>query len=62
MAEATGDFIGNKIVDRITKVSKNSQQNNSEIVINKHDKEISKDRDISPDERQKIIDNLRLIQ
>ena len=62
MAETTGDFIGNKIADRITKVSKNSQQNNSEIVINKHDNEISKDRDISPDERQKIIDNLRLIQ
>ena len=62
MAEATGDFIGNKIVDRITKVSKNSQQNNSEIVMNKHDKEISKERDISPDERQKIIDNLRLIK
>ena len=30
--EATSDLIGNKIADRITKVSKNSQQNNSEIV------------------------------
>ena len=26
-AEATGDLIGNKIANRITKVSKNSQQN-----------------------------------
>ena len=37
---ATGDLIGNKIVNRITKVSKNSQQNNSEIVTNQNDKEI----------------------
>ena len=28
-AEATGDLIGNKIADKITKVSRNSQQNNS---------------------------------
>ena len=39
-AEATSDLIGNKIVDRITKVSKNSQQNNSGSVTNEHDKEI----------------------
>ena len=30
-AEATGDLIGNKIANGITKVSKNSQQNNSEL-------------------------------
>ena len=29
-SEATGDLIGNKIADRIRKVSKNSQQYNSE--------------------------------
>ena len=29
-AEATGDLIGNKNADRITKVSKTSPQNNSE--------------------------------
>ena len=29
--EATGDLIGNKIANGITKVSKNSQQNNSEL-------------------------------
>ena len=46
----------------ITKVSKNSQQNNSETVTNENDKEIPKgipkERYISPEERQKIIDNL----
>ena len=38
------------------KISKNSQQNNSEKVTNKNDKEIPKERYISPEERQKIID------
>ena len=32
--EATGDLIGNKIADKIAKVSKTSQQNNSETVTN----------------------------
>ena len=40
-AEATGDLIGNKIADRITKVSQN--------VTNEHDKEIHKERYISPE-------------
>ena len=31
-AEATGHLIGNEIADKITKVSNNSQQNNSETV------------------------------
>ena len=43
---------------KIIKVSKNSQQNNSEIVTSESDKEISKERYISPEERQKIIDNV----
>ena len=60
LAEATGDLIGNKVADRITKVSKNSQQNNSEIVTNENDKEIPKERYIPPEERKKIIDDLRL--
>ena len=38
------DLIGNKIADRITKVSKTSQQNNSETVTNDNDKEIPKER------------------
>ena len=67
-AEATGDLIGNKIDDAvakshdgtITKVSKNSQQNNSETVTNEHDKEIPKEKYISPEERQEIIDELLL--
>ena len=66
-AEAIYDFIGNKIVDvvansyndRAREVSKNSQQNNSETVTNKHDKEISKEKYISPEEIQENID-LRL--
>ena len=40
--EATGDLIGNKIADKITKVSKNSQQNKSETVTNENVKEIRK--------------------
>ena len=50
--EATDDLIGNKIANRITKVSKKK----SETVANEHDKE----RYISPEERQKMIDELRL--
>ena len=60
-AEATVDLTGNKIAEKITKVSKTPQQNNSETVTNEHDKEIPKERYISPEERQKIIDDLRLI-
>ena len=58
--EATSDLIGNRIVNSITKVSKSSQQNNSETVTNKHDKEISKEKYISTNERQEIVDKLRL--
>ena len=59
-AEAIGDLNGNKIAHKITKVSKNSQQNTAETFTNEHDKEISKERYISPEERQEIIDELRL--
>ena len=38
ISEATGNLIGNKMAYRITKISKNSQQNNSKLVINEHDK------------------------
>ena len=54
-AEATGDLIGNNIAKRITKVSKNSQQNNSKIVTNEHDKKMPKERYLSPEERRLII-------
>ena len=42
----------------ITKISKHSQQNNSETVTNKKDKEIYQERYISLEQRQNIIDNL----
>ena len=54
-------MVGNKITDRLTKVSRSSLQNNSETNGNEHDKEILKERYTSPDERQKMIDDLRLI-
>ena len=37
-AEATGDLSGNKIADRITKVSKTLPKNNSETITNEHHK------------------------
>ena len=46
-AEATGDSIGNKIADKITKVSKTSPRDNSEIVTNEIEKEILENRYIS---------------
>ena len=45
----------------ITKVLKNLEENNLETVTNENDKEIPKERYISLEERQKIIDNLRSI-
>ena len=54
-AETTGDLVGNKIVDKITSYSKKPAHSND--VSN----EIPKERYISPQERQKIIDELRLI-
>ena len=44
IAEATGDLNGNKVTDGITKVSKNSQQNNSKRVTNENNEEIPKER------------------
>ena len=37
-AEATSDLIGNKIIDRITKVARGSPQNNSETIANEYNK------------------------
>ena len=61
LQKPTVDSISNKIVDRTTNVSKTLRQNNLETVINEHDREIPKERYIFPEERQKIIDYLRLI-
>ena len=59
-AEATGDLIGNKIADKIISVSKNSNNNNNN---NNEDVKLAtyKKRYISPEERQKIINELRLV-
>ena len=61
-AQETGDLIGNEISNKITKVSKNSQQNNSKTVTNERIIKIPKERYISQEERQKIIDDLRLMR
>ena len=53
-------MIGNKIANRITKVSKNSPQNNSETVANEHDKKYLKKNVDFQKKRQEIIDDLRL--
>ena len=60
-AEATGDLIGNKIADKITNVSKKPSNNNNNN--NNEDAEITahKKRYISPEERQQIINELRLV-
>ena len=50
-AKATGDLIGNKIADKIT-----AKPHNKDEVING----IPKERYISPKERQKVIDELKL--
>ena len=59
-AEAKGDLIGNKIADKITTISKKTVK---ELPINNEDMEITthKKRYISPEERQRIIDELRLV-
>ena len=58
--EATGDLVGNKTADKITGVSKKSTKKLPTI-----DKDVEltthKKRYISPEERQQIIDELRLI-
>ena len=60
-AQINVDLTNNKIADRITKVSKNSQQNNLETFLNDNDKEIPKERYIFLEQRQKLIDDLSLI-
>ena len=62
IAEATGDLIGNKIADKITSVSKKS---NKKLPNNETEEHVGitthKKRYISPEERQQIIDELRLV-
>ena len=65
-AEATGDLSGNRIADAVAKShnsknkkdSRSSPQNDLETITNEHDKETPKERYISPEERQKIINDV----
>ena len=59
-AEATSDLVGNKIADKITSVSKKS---NKKLPTIDEDAELSTHKKgyISPEERQKIIGELRLV-
>ena len=62
-AEATGDLIGNKIADKITSVSK--KKSTKELPNNETEEDVEittpKKRYISPEERNQIIKELRLI-
>ena len=62
-AEATGDLIGNKIADKVTSTSKKSPRelHSKELSPNEANNEIPIERYTSPQERQQIIDELRLI-
>ena len=65
-AEANGDLTGNKIADKITSLSKKKsakELHNNDKTKEEEDLEITthKKRYISPEERQQIINNLRLI-
>ena len=53
--EATGDIIGNKVANIITRSQKASPWNNLET-----NEEILKEKYTSPELRQKIFDDLRL--
>ena len=55
-AEATGDFIGNKVADKMTKVSTTSPKNKSKT----NEEEIFRETFIPSELRHEIIDNLRL--
>ena len=59
-AEATADSIGNKIADKITSVSKKSSTRSLNNEAN-DESETPKERYISPEKRQQIIDELRLV-
>ena len=62
-AKATGDLISNKIADKITSVSKMFQRGTLKNykIIKLMMKQKCKKKDISPEKRQQIIDELRLV-
>ena len=63
-AEATGDLIGNKYADKITSVSKESTKklpsDETEVDVDV-ERATPKKRHKSPEERQQIIEELRLV-
>ena len=63
IAETTGDLIGNKIADKITSISKSPKELHSKKIHSTEEanNEIPKERYISPEKRQQIIDELRLV-
>ena len=54
-AEATGDMIGNKIADRITKSTRNKEQKEDDRIM-----EETQDLIIPPEKREQIIKDLKL--
>ena len=64
MGENIGENISKNLCSKYGRnffiMLKKPQQNISETVTNEHDKEIPEERHVSPEERQKIIDELRL--
>ena len=64
-AEATGDLIGNKIADKITSVSNKKSTKELPNTDEREEENVEitthKKRYISPEERQQIIDELRLV-
>ena len=66
IAEATGNLIGKKVSNKITRISRFLSENSSGTVRNetentKHGKEIPKERYAPPGKWPKIIDDLKLI-
>ena len=64
IAEATGDLILNNIADKSTNISKSRKEFRLNELYSKTDDneiEIPKERYISPEKRQRIIDELRLV-
>ena len=62
-AEATGDLIGNKIAEKITNASRKSNKKLSNNGTKEEDVEITTHKKwyLSPEERQQVIDELRLV-
>ena len=58
-AEATSDLIGSKIADRVANISKSPKELYS--FTDERETETPRERCISPEKRQQIIDQLRIV-